>query len=78
MSPNKPLQPQDVSLTVAAWDKVTVSFLPPANDGGEATEAYMVEWWPAVETGGYGLAEVQTLKIGAGVDGGPRDSHYHL
>lgn len=43
--------------------------MPPENDGGEAIEGYMVEWWPATETGGYGSAEVQTLKIGNGVDG---------
>lgn len=56
-------------MSVTAWNQVTVSFIPPENDGGEAIEGYMVEWWPATEMDGYGSAEVQTLKIGNGVDG---------
>lgn len=66
---HKPSQPQVVSLTVKAWNQVAVSFMPPENDGGEAVEEYMVEWWPATVTDGYGSAEVQTFKIGSGVDG---------
>lgn len=68
VSPHKPSQPQEVSLTVEAWDEVKVSFMPPDNDGGEAVEAYKVEWWSAA-TGAYGSTEVQTLKIGGDVDG---------
>ncbi|CAM9504766.1 unnamed protein product, partial [Discosporangium mesarthrocarpum] len=67
--PHKPSQPQDVFLSVEAWDEIRVSFFPPANDGGEAIQGYAVEWWPAVSEG-YGAMEVQTLKIGPDVDGG--------
>lgn len=67
--PHKPSQPQAVALTVEAWDQVKVSFMPPENDGGEAVDGYMVEWWPATTTGGYGDPEIQTIKIGGDVDG---------
>lgn len=67
--PHKPSQPQAVSLAVEAWDEVRVSFMPPENDGGEGIEGYMVEWWPATVSDGYGSPEVQTLKIGGDVDG---------
>lgn len=67
--PHKPSQPQTVSLTVEAWDEVKVSFMPPENDGGEAVHGYMVEWWPATATDGYGDPEVQTIKFGGDVDG---------
>lgn len=43
--------------------------MPPENDGGEAIESYMVEWWPATVVDGYGNSEVQTLKIGGDIDG---------
>lgn len=67
--PHKPSQPQAASLAIEAWDEVKVSFMPPDNDGGEAVEGYMVEWWPATSTGGYGDPEIQTLKISGDVDG---------
>lgn len=70
--PHKPSQPLEVSVAVEAWDQVKVSFMPPENDGGEAVEGYMVEWWSAStasDDGGYRSAEVQTLKIGGDVDG---------
>ena len=69
VSPHKPSQPQNVSLGVEAWNQVKVYFMPPKNDGGEAIKGYKVEWWPATITGGYGSAEVQTLKIGGEVNG---------
>lgn len=71
VSPHKPSQPLEVSLAVQAWDEVKVSFMPPENDGGEAVEGYMVEWWSAATTASdsYGSAEIQTLKIGGEVDG---------
>lgn len=69
VDPHKPAQPQGVSLAVKAWNQVSVTFLPPENDGGEAIKEYKVEWWPATVADGYGSAEVQTLKIGDGVDG---------
>lgn len=69
--PHKPSQPREVSLAVEAWDEVKVSFMPPENDGGEAVEGYMVEWWSAATTASdsYGSPEIQTLKIGGDVDG---------
>lgn len=67
--PHKPSRPQNVSLAIRAWNEVTVSFMPPKNKGGIEIEGYMVEWWPATDADGYGTAEVQTLKIGGGVDG---------
>lgn len=73
VEPHKPSQPREVSLTVKAWNQVIVSFMPPVNGGGEAIEGYMVEWWPATVTDGYGRAEVQTFKIGNGVDGETRN-----
>lgn len=69
VSPQKPTQPQSVSLAVEAWDEVKVSFMAPEDNGGEEVEGYMVEWWPATAIDGYGSAEVQTLKIGGDVDG---------
>lgn len=69
VSPQKPTQPQSVSLTIEAWDEVKVEFMPPENNGGEGVEGYMVEWWPATVSDGYGSPEVQTLKIGGDVDG---------
>ncbi|CAM9800578.1 unnamed protein product [Ectocarpus sp. 6 AP-2014] len=71
--PHKPSQPLEVFVAVEAWDQVKVSFMPPENDGGEAVESYMVEWWSAStasDDGGYGSPEIQTLKIGGDVDGG--------
>lgn len=67
--PHKPSQPQEVALAVEAWDQVKVSFMPPENDGGEAVDGYMVEWWAATSTGGYGDPEIQTIKINGDVDG---------
>lgn len=67
--PHKPSQPQQVSLEVAGWDAVAVSFTPPQNDGGEEITGYMVEWWPETDIEGYGTPEVQTLKVGGDVDG---------
>lgn len=67
--PHKPSQPQEVALAVEAWDQVKVSFMPPENDGGEAVDGYMVEWWAATSTGGYGDPEIQTIKISGDVDG---------
>lgn len=43
--------------------------MPPEDNGGEELEGYMVEWWQATVSDGYGSAEVQTLKIGGDVDG---------
>lgn len=67
--PLKPTQPQSVSLAVEEWDEVKVSFMAPDDTGGEEVEGYMVEWWPATVSNGYGSAEVQTFKIGGDVDG---------
>lgn len=67
--PHKPSQPQDIHLSIEAWDKVKVQFMPPENDGGEGLAGYKIEWWPATATGGYGVPEIQTLKIGGDVDG---------
>lgn len=77
VSPHKPSQPLEVSLAVEAWDEVRVSFMPPENDGGEAVEGYMVEWWSATTTASdaYGSPEVQTLKIGGDVDGEKQNTH---
>lgn len=70
VSPHKPSQPLDLSLIATEWNEVVATFLPPLNNGGEDVESYKVEWWPSTAgSTGYGVPEVQSLKIGDGIDG---------
>jgi len=65
----KPSSPTGLSLTIAAWNQILVSFYPPADDGGEQITDYKVEWWSAVN-GSYGLINVQQIRIPDSVTGG--------
>ncbi|CAM9130727.1 unnamed protein product, partial [Phaeothamnion confervicola] len=69
VTPRKPSAPTAVALAVAAWDALRVSFGPPADDGGQVTSNFKVEWWSAVDAA-YGTSAEQTLKVLAAVDGG--------
>lgn len=63
----KSTPPQSVSLAIATWDALTVSFVAPADDGGSVVDAYLVEWWT---TGTYGTPETQVVKLDKANTGG--------
>ncbi|KAG5186906.1 hypothetical protein JKP88DRAFT_156261, partial [Tribonema minus] len=63
----KPSAPLSLALEIAAWDRLNATWAPPADDGGDDIDSYLVEWWPAT-AGGYGTPEVQQVVMPLAVD----------
>jgi hypothetical protein len=60
----KPTPPTAAKLAIASETSLTVTFLPPLNDGGDAVTKYKVEWYQLA-----GGQENQTLKITGATSG---------
>ncbi|KAF1323264.1 Projectin/twitchin, partial [Globisporangium splendens] len=63
----KSTAPVNVSLAIAAFDALTVSFYALLDDGGSNVNGYLVEWWTS---GAYGTPEVQLIKLDKANTGG--------
>ena len=50
----KPDAPVVYDLSVSDWDRLSVSWKPPMDDGGEDISKYLVEYWNNNTANGYG------------------------
>ena len=66
----KPDAVTDLSVAVAGWESLAVSFTQPSSDGGYPMESYTIEWFDAHPGSFDEPLEVQTIKVSNNVVGG--------